>query len=826
MAKAIELSKKQLRTRCSPRALGFKSTAELTQSSAAVGQDRAVDALSLGLAIKRGGFNVFILGPTGSGRSKVAKALIEATAKDEPVADDICYVYNFELPRKPRALRLPPGQGARLRDHMERLIDELKAAIPAAFASQSYRERKEAVERELGEQHEAEVEAVAAAARALGVAVVRTPAGFALAPMREGKVLDGDEQAALGDEEKKALEKKAETIHEKLREAMKRVPLLQREQRERIKRLDQEVTRDTVGDLFGEIKRAFGSLPAVLAHIAAVERDIVDKTADLIRVQAEAEGENPMALAMAMDGGGVREGPILRRYRINLLVDRGLDSGAPVVCVDHPTTAQLVGKVEHISQLGVLITDFNLIKPGALHEANGGYLLIDARRLLMQPVAYEQLKRTLRAGEIRVESVAEALDLAQTVSQEPEPIAFAGKVVLVGERDLYYRLSALDPEFDELFKIAAEFESTMERTPEACKRFAALLARVLEQEQMLPMEANAVATVIDEASRLAGDARKISMHVRTLFDVVREADHWARAASRERIGRRDVERALGERRRRHGRLYELTLEAIDRGAIHIDTAGAAVGQINALSVVDAGQARFGFPSRLSARARLGKGEVIAIDREVQMGGKIHNKGVMILSSFLGSRYMQRVPSSLHATLVFEQMYGFVEGDSASLAELLVLLSAIGELPLRQGIAITGSVDQHGRVQAIGGINEKIEGFFDVCRARGLDGTQGVVMPSDNISHLMLREDVVAAVGAGRFHVYGVRDVDAAAEVLFGLEAGARDLEGRYPEGSINGRVEARLEAMRADAIAAARAASEEDEREGGRDGGPLVVPGE
>ena len=519
-------------------------------------------------------------------------------------------------------------------------------------------------------------------------------------------------------------------------------------------------------------------------------------------VRRQAEGE--AALPVAIDGAFVGESPIVRRYAVNLLVDHRSSSGAPVHVVDHPTSGNLVGKGEHLSQLGILVTDFNLIKPGALHQANGGYLLIDARRLLSQPVSYEQLKRVLRSGEIRVESVAEALDLGHTVSLEPEPIRFRGKVILIGEPWLYHRLSALDPEFDELFKVAAEFESSMDRTQEACVLYAGLLARVLDAEQLRPMDAPAMARMIDEASRLAGRADKLSTHVRTAFDVLREADHCAGQGGRDTIAIEDVDRALSQRRDRSGRLREQVLEVIEDGIVRIDVEDSRVGQINALTVVDLVQARFGFPARVTARARLGRGEVVAIDREVQLGGAIHNKGVLILSSFLGSRYLPDEPLSLRASLVFEQMYGVVDGDSASLAELLVLLSAIGELPLRQGVAVTGSIDQLGQVQAVGGLDEKIEGFFDVCAARGLSGDQGVVLPEANVRNLMLDQRVVDAVVEGRFHVWAVGQVDEELELCTGLSAGARDVSGRYPEPSANGKVEARLRALGAAARRAAR----------------------
>ena len=810
MSDSTELAPRDLATRCDPASLGFERSDALDSTSRAVGQDRAVEALGFGLAMGQPGFNLFVLGPTGSGRARLTRALVEARAADEPVPDDLCYVHNFDEPRRPRALRLPPGQGARLRDHMARVVEELPGAVKAVFESTEYRERKEGIEQELTQRHESELEAVAEIGKRHGIAVVRTPAGFALAPLRDGKVLGPEEQDKLSEEEQKELAKQGDAIHQRLHEALKRVPHLQREQRERIRRLDQEMIQATTRELLADVRRAFDGMEAVLEQVGAVEHDIVERAAALLHQK----GEGEPSLPLAVDGVLLGESSISRRYSVNLLVDHRNSTGAPVRVVDQPTSGNLVGKVEHLSQLGVLVSDFNLIKPGALHYANGGYVLIDARRLLTQPVSWEQLKGVLRSGEIRVESVAQALDLAQTVSQEPEPVPFRGKVVLIGERWLYHRLSALDPEFDELFKVAAEFEGTMDRTEDACRQYAGLMARVLKKEGLRAMDARAMARMVDAAARAAGHAGKLSMHVRTAFDIMREADHCAGEAERELITRDDVEQAIAQRRRRSGRIREQVQEIIEDGTVRIEVAGEAVGQINGLSVVELPQARFGFPTRITARARLGRGEVVAIDREVQMGGPIHNKGVMILASFLGGRYLPERPLSLKASLVFEQMYGFIDGDSASLAELLALLSAVGELPLHQGVAVTGAIDQHGRVQAVGGLNEKIEGFYDICETRGLDGTQGVALPASNVKNLMLDTRVVEAVASGRFHVWAVETVDQALALCTGQDAGERDAAGHYPEDSANGAIEAKLKALGDAARRALKPGVEEDDDAG------------
>jgi lon-related putative ATP-dependent protease len=466
-----------------------------------------------------------------------------------------------------------------------------------------------------------------------------------------------------------------------------------------------------------------------------------------------------------------------------------------VVYEDNPTYQNLVGRAEYMAQLGALSTDFGLIRAGALHQANGGYLILDAARVLSQAYAWEGLKRTLRSGEIRIESLGQALSLISTASLEPEPIPLNVKVVLVGERLLYYLLSQHDSEFNELFKVAADFEEQADRSPANDLLYAQLIGRLARQEKLLPFDRGGVARVIEQSARFTGDAEKLSLHNRTLSDLLREADYWARKAGGNVVAAGDVQRAIDAQVYRASRVRERFREEILRGFLLIDTEGAKVGQVNGLSVVQPGRFAFGHPSRITARVRLGRGEVVDIEREVELSGPIHSKGVLILSAFLGARYVSDRPFSLSASLVFEQSYSGVEGDSASSAELYALLSALAETPIKQSLAVTGSVNQRGEVQAIGGVNEKIEGFFDLCQARGLTGEQGVLIPASNVKNLMLRRDVVEAVEAGKFHVYPVETIDQGIALLTGEEAGERDGEGNFPEGSVNQRVEDRLIAL-------------------------------
>lgn len=784
-----ELTASQVVQRCEPASLGFELTSELVDEESALGQERALEAIELGIEIKRAGFNIFVVGPAGSGRRALAEHVISRRARTEPVPNDYCYVHNFAQPRRPKALRLQPGQGAQLRDHMERLIADLPQLLSAAFDNQSYRERREAIERDIEQRQEQELTAIGQAALTRDIAVVRTPSGVALLPMRNGKMLEPAEREQLSPAESARFEQNAQIVHDELHQALLHVPQLQREQRDRIRTLDQSVVESVIAELMTAARAAFASSAMVLEHLAGVARDIAKESTELLRNIARKDS----ATALPFVGWDAGDGP-LRRYRVNLFVDHTGASGAPVVVLDNPTSTNLVGKVEHLSQFGVLLTDFNLIKAGALHRANGGYLIIDARRLLQQPTAWEQLKRALSAAEIRIESVAEALDLSQGISQEPEPIPWSGKVILIGEPWLHARLRALDPEFSELFKVQADFEVDVDRTLTSSRAYAHLLGKLARRAQLLPLSAAAAARLIDESSRFAEDSTRLSMQVRSSIDLLCEADHLAKRDKKTQIGVSEVQRALDARTRRQGRVRERLHKTISDGTLHVELSGCKIGQINGLAVVQSGGLNFGFPMRITARARCGTGDVIDIEREVQLGGPQHTKGVLILSAFLGGRYQVDKPLSLHASLVFEQSYGVVDGDSASLAELLALLSAIAELPIRQDVAVTGSIDQHGLVQAVGGLNEKIEGFFDVCRARDQQQSSGVIIPRANIRHLMLRDDVVQAIELGKFHVWAVENVDEAIEVVFDQPAGMRSTDG-HSEGSVNARVDSRLAAF-------------------------------
>ena len=790
------LTPQQLCQKCDPSRFDFETTAELEDLTEIIGQERAVDAIQFGIGMQRQGYNLFALGPSGTGKRTTIRQFLDRKATSEPTPSDWCYVNNFEQPHKPRALQLSPGQGIVLREDMQQLIEELRTAIPAAFESEDYRTRKQEAEEEFKEQQEKVFSEIQKQALERNIGLMRTPAGLAFVPLREKEegdekaekeVIGPDEFQRLPEEERKQIEAEISQLQEQLQATIRQARDWERQAREKIKELNREVAMFAVGHRIDELSKKYAEFPDVADYLNAVRQDIVENVEGFRKTEETPEQIMGIPLPRMF-----RESPIFRRYQVNVLVDHSQSEGAPVVYEDHPTYLNLIGRIEHVAQMGALLTDFSLIKPGALHRANGGYLILDAREVLVQPYAWEGLKRVLRSQEVRIESLGQALSIVSTVSLEPEAIPLDVKIVMIGERLLYYLLYQLDHDFGELFKVEADFNEQIPRSAPNSLLYARLIATMARKEELRPFDRRAVAQVIDRSARMAGDAQKFSVHLASVADLLREADYWAEANGHDVVTANAVQQAIDAQIHRADRVRERMQEQIERGTKLIDTTGEHVGQTNGLSVTGMGKFAFGLPSRITARVRVGKGEVVDIEREVELGGPIHSKGVLILSSFLGARYAADHPLSLSASLVFEQSYGGVEGDSASMAELCTLLSALAEVPIKQSWAITGSVNQHGQAQPIGGVNEKIEGFFDVCRTRGLTGEQGVIIPTSNVQHLMLRNDVIEAVAAGQFHVYPVQTVDQAIELLTGLSSGERDEEGNFPEGSVNQLVETRL----------------------------------
>jgi lon-related putative ATP-dependent protease len=765
------LAPAQLYRSCDPDQFGFDTTAELDDLSEIIGQARALDAIRFGSGVRREGYNLFVMGPQGTGKHTFVTQFLEAKAGQEPVPSDLCYVNNFALPHKPFALQLPAGTGARLCQAMHQLVEELRTAIPAAFESEEYRTRAEEVQTGFTAREEQAIKELGNEAEAHQIALLRSSNGFGFAPLKDGEVIKPDDYDKLPEVEKTHTEARIAELQAHLEHILRHdIPAWKRDAREHLKRLNRMTTLAAVEHLVDDLRRAYSTLPQIQTYLDSVQQDVIDNANDFRRQE---------------EGGGAEQigadHPQFRRYRVNVLVDHAASSGAPVVFDDSPMYHNLIGRVEHQAQFGNLVTDFNLIKPGSLHRANGGYLLLDARQVLTQLYAWEGLKRVLHSRQIRIESLGQILSLVSTVSLEPEPVPLNVKVVLFGERLLYYLLYAYDPEFAELFKVEADFADSFERTSGSHLLYARLIATVARKEQLLPLQRSAVARVIEHGARLADDAEKLSAHMQGIADLLREADYWARQAGHEAVELEDIQHALDTQEHRASRIKERVQEAILRGTVLIDTDGSRVGQVNGLSVISLGNTAFAQPMRITATTRLGDGELLNIEREVKLSGAIHSKGVLILASFLAERYARNRPLPLSASLVFEQSYAAVDGDSASAAELCALISSLADEPIRQSLAVTGSINQFGQIQAIGGVNEKIEGFFDICQARGLNGEQGVVIPASNLPHLMLRQEVVQAAAQGRFHIYAVSELDEVLALLTGKTAAA-----------VNARVEKRV----------------------------------
>lgn len=787
-----QLKATELYRRCDPAQFEFETTADLEDLAEVIGQPRAVEAMRFGIGIEQQGYNVFALGTVGTGKRDFVRQFFDQRAQADSTPPDWCYVYNFDQPHKPRAISLPAGKGTAFQADMKQLVENLRTALSATFESEEYQTRRQVIAEEVQERQSEAFEALQQRVQQDGLALIRTPTGFVFAPVREGEVLSSEEIQALSQEERERLEAKVQEYQEELQRILRQVPSWQRERREKINELDRDMADFAVAGLIDELKTKYAELVEIIDHLDAVQKDLVENARDLLSSE-DKSGSNPFQALVNAAGQDARDSRgALRRYQVNVLVDHSESEGAPVIYEDNPTYQNLVGRVEHMAQMGALLTDFSLIKAGTLHQANGGYLILDARKVLTQPYAWDGLKRALQSHKIRIESVGQMLSLVSTISLEPEPIPLNVKVALFGEQLLYYMLWQLDPDFRELFKVKADFAPDMDRNNGNQYLYARLIATLANEKTLYPFDRYAVARVIEHSARVAGDAEKLSTQVQGLVDLLQESDYWAGQSGRHTVTAADVQKAIDAQIYRSDRLREQSQEAILRETLLIDTAGQEVGQINGLSVLSLGNFWFGRPTRITARIRMGKGEVIDIEREVELGGPIHSKGVLILSGFLGSRYAGDSLLSLSASLVFEQSYGGVDGDSASSAELYALLSAISQVPIRQSLAVTGSVNQRGQVQAIGGVNVKIEGFFDICKARGLTGEQGVLIPAANVKHLMLRHDVVKAVQENQFHIYAVETIDQGIEILTGLPAGELDEQGTYPEGSINALVKARL----------------------------------
>ncbi|MFH0916967.1 MAG: ATP-binding protein [bacterium] len=781
-----ELKPSEIYRACDVSAFAFKTTAELPELTEIIGQARAVSSVEFGMGIFNDGYNIFAVGPAGTGKASTIYDFLSRQAASRPASDDWVYVHNFAKPSQPNAIRMPAGKAGEFHKDMEKLVEDLQAAITQAFESEEYEKQKREIAQQVSEKQESKLGALSKKAESRDLTMVRTPAGLAFAPKTaEGETMSREIYEALAAEEQKRIDESLENLNEELQQIMRLVRQDERAGRDAMRELDREVTTFAAKHLVDEACDKWCEVAEMVEYLEAVLSDVVDNADEF----KKSDDETPvMFMGIPMSPRQKGEGAF-RKYRINILVDNSAETGAPVVTESNPVLQNLVGRIEHQAQFGALFTDFNMIKPGALHKANGGFLVLEARDVLLKPYSWDALKRTLKTGEIRVEDIAQQMGFATTATLDPEPIPFKAKIVLIGEAFIYYLLYTQDPDFQELFKVKADFDTVVDRTPKNERLYARFVNHICRLRDLAPFSPEGVARVIEHCSRLVEDQRKMTTRFVDVVDLLSEAAYWAQHGLKGRrktvVGREHVQRAIDQRIYRSNRVEERVREMIADATVMVDTKGAVVGQINGLSVSSIGDYAFGRPSRITATHRLGEGEVVDIEREVDMGGPIHSKGVLILAGYLGAKYAPDRPLSLTARLVFEQSYSGVEGDSASSAELYTLLSSLSGVPIQQRFAVTGSVNQRGQVQAIGGVNEKIEGYFAVCQALGLKGDEGVLIPKANVRNLMLSDRVRDAVEKGRFHIFPISTIDEGIGVLTGTPAGALSAKGVYPKGSIN-----------------------------------------
>ena len=772
------LPPEKLRRAADPDAFSFASTAELEPAGRIIGQPRGTRAIAFGVNIQSAGYNIYALGDLGTGRTTAIKHFLQSQAQKMPVPADWIYVHNFATPHRPRAISLPPGEGARFKAQVRQLIHDLRRALPQAFASEAYQQSAAAIQQTFEAQRDELMQAAQQHAAGLGFALVKGASGFVIVPVRDGRQMTGEEINQLAPGARQEMEKQAQTISAEVEEVLRQIHQLELAARQKMKEINRGAAETAVQRYFQDVWETRAENEEICLYLKEMQADVLDQIQDFT---TPADSEEQIDL---------------RRYEVNLLVDHSQSGGAPVILEPNPTYHRLLGRLEYEMDQGYLYTHFTNIKGGALHWANGGYLIFSAHTLLKNPDAWEGLKRALKERFIQVQtSTRMGQGEALAKSLDPEPIPLDVKVIMLGSLRLYYSLYEQDEEFRALFKVRADFDSTMPRSPENEQEYAVFIASRCHEENLPHFTPEAVAKVVEQGARMAGHQDKLSTRFGLVADLVREAGYWAGENGRALVTAVDVQQALDERVYRANRAEELTYEQFLKNSIFIATEGAVIGQVNGLSVMDTGDYTFGQPGRITARAFMGDDGITHIERETEMSGPIHDKGVLTLMGYMGGTYGQQFPLTFNASITFEQTYGGVEGDSASSAELYALLSSLGRLPIKQGIAVTGSVNQRGEIQPIGGVNQKIEGFFHLCRERGLTGEQGVIIPAANVANLMLRAEVVTAVTENRFHIWAVKHVDEGIEILTGVPAGQRREDGTYPENTVHHAVQTRLLAL-------------------------------
>ncbi len=774
---ALEVQWEKLRRICNPDVFDWETTADLKPLKGIIGQYRGEQAIDFGLKVRKQGYNIFVAGQAGTGKMSYVRSVAENIAATQKVPDDWCYVYNLETPSQPRAINLPAGWGYRLRQDMSELVNELLREIPRVFESEEFEKRKNAVLKEFQEKNAMLLEELNRYARERGFILKRTSSGFTTIPVVQGKALSQEEYERLDQKTRDELEKKSSEVQFQSLKVFRQIKLIEKKAREKVKELEKEEGLSVVGHLIDDLLDRYRRFEKVVAYLEDVKKDIL---ANLDYFSKDADDEEPV-----LPWAGHIKSNTLQRYKVNLLVDNRNTRGAPVIIESNPNFYNLVGRIEHKNEWGVLSTNFLMIKSGAFHRANGGYLILRAKDVLSYPESWQALKRILYNQEVKLENLGEQYGMITLSTSKPQPIPVDVKVIIIGSPYIYHLLFNYDEDFEKHFKIKADFDTEMEYNTDNIHKLACFISSLCSRENLRNFSRDGVAKIVEYSSEVAENSKKLTTRFDKIIKIIYEADAWAEIEKASIITGEHVLKAISQIKYRSNMYEEKMQEMVNEGKILLETEGWVVGQVNALSVIDTGDYYFGRPCRITATTCIGEQGVINIEREIRLSGRIHSKGVLILSGYLGAKYAQKFPLSVNGSLCFEQQYGGIDGDSASSAELYALLSSLADLPINQAIAVTGSVDQKGNVQAVGGVTAKIEGFYNTCKLKKLTGEQGVIIPKQNIDELMLKEEVVEAVRSGKFHIYAVENVDQGIEILTGRPAGKERKDGTYPRGSVH-----------------------------------------
>ena len=783
----LELKPKDLKPYCDPKQFTFKTTADLSPWDEVIGQERAVEALKFGLGIKKDGYNIFATGITGTGKSTLIRSMLDDISSRESIPDDYCYVFNFKNPDNPVAITLKAGMGCQFQNDMDGFISYLKDSLPKVFEGKEYTDEKNRLFDDTNKSKETLFEELIAKGREHGFKIVSDKKGITFTPLYKGEPIDRKKMEELDPGELRLIEDREKTIHAEVRDFFAKTRILDKEAEEKVDNLNKSVVESSTEGKFTELKEKYKEYPRIIEHLNETHNDLLEHFKGFL------PAEGPV-FAMPLLEGMEKERSFIK-YKVNLLVDNGDSKGAPVLEESHPTYTNLVGTIEKKSYLGALHTDFTMIKAGSILQANGGYLMLNVLDVLRSPFSWDALKRVLKKKELTVEDIGDLYGIGATSVMKPEPIPIDLKIVLIGSSWIYSLLQIYEEDFSKIFKVKADFDYRVSNTPEGVMDYANFISKVCKEKELLPFDRESVASVVEQSSRLVDHKKKLSLKFSEITDIVHESSYWASERGKKVVGKEDVEKAIEKKIFRSNLIEEHIQEAIDEGTLLVDVEGGKEGQVNGLAVYAVGDYSFGRPSRITARTFLGRKGVVNIEREAKLSGKTHSKGVLILGGYFSGHYAKDHPLSLSASLGFEQTYGMIDGDSASAAELIAILSSLTGIPIKQGIAITGSINQHGDIQPIGGVNEKVEGFFAVCSSKGLNGEQGVIIPQQNVKNLVLKKEVVKAVAEGKFHVYSVKHIDEAIELLTGMPAGKIGKDGTFPKGTLNYLVQKEIIAM-------------------------------